>query len=238
MPGCSPSHDHASPLQARTEAEAAALRPCFEKYVAPLLDFIRCSPRSGGFGDDCCQGGPQRTSLCRSMLIPPASQSSLPLITFLNPPALSQAGAASSDVQRAGLPGQHAAHAAVWCSQAPGGRPRLRRLAGSRPLRAPVPVLPHLVAGRPAGRQGPPALRCAPARAHRSGARTGERGRTQGHREAGDCAFCKHQVGCAWRRLPGHALICHWRVPIIDTCLRPPCSWPKTTLFTSSWSAS
>jgi hypothetical protein len=31
----------ASWLGGRTEREAAALRPCFDKYVAPLLEFVR-----------------------------------------------------------------------------------------------------------------------------------------------------------------------------------------------------
>lgn len=33
----------ASWLQTRHEKEAAALKPCFDKFVDPLFDFIRCA---------------------------------------------------------------------------------------------------------------------------------------------------------------------------------------------------
>ncbi|KAL4452763.1 hypothetical protein ABPG75_008425, partial [Micractinium tetrahymenae] len=45
----------ASWLQARTEAEAAALRPCFDKYVTPLLDFIRLELRPVMSNEQVCQ---------------------------------------------------------------------------------------------------------------------------------------------------------------------------------------
>ncbi|PSC73956.1 flagellar outer dynein arm heavy chain gamma [Micractinium conductrix] len=45
----------ASWLQARSEAEAAALCPCFDKYVTPLLDFIRLELRPVMSNEQVCQ---------------------------------------------------------------------------------------------------------------------------------------------------------------------------------------
>lgn len=43
------------PLQSRPEREAAALRPCFDKYVGPLLDFVRLELRPVMHNEQVCQ---------------------------------------------------------------------------------------------------------------------------------------------------------------------------------------
>jgi dynein heavy chain len=45
----------ASWLQSRPEREAAALRPCFDKYVGPLLDFVRLELRPVMHNEQVCQ---------------------------------------------------------------------------------------------------------------------------------------------------------------------------------------
>lgn len=45
LPWWCPSPSPCPCPQARPEKEAAALRPCFDKYVEPLLDFVRLELR-------------------------------------------------------------------------------------------------------------------------------------------------------------------------------------------------